>query len=1287
MSKRLKILASPISYLGCSVIIALAILLSLLRLILPQLDLEPLREDIQVLVSETAGVPVQFEQVNVKILGPHLALVLRQVDLMDEQGRETLLRVGEVRVDLDLVGSLLAGEIRLGHVELRDTRLLLVERSDGRIELQGGLTSSASGQGDLRLPFLRHSSLRLLESEFYWVKESGSVPPLRIYDIDMELRNRGREHQFILRAGLDSKSQGEIRLIADLHERGGKQLLLDGQIYLLAEGLNLAHLPAALQPAGHQVGDGALRLQLWGDVEQSRLQQVTGDWELRDLLISGGEPIQHLGLENLSAKIDWRKLPQGWRLDLNHLTLVRNSRLWPPGRYSLEWVRDRQAVRLRAGADYLSVKDVSEFAALFLAPDAEAFKVLLGLSPQGDMSRFRFALDLPDQGPPRWQTRGRLTSYRHTAWQQIPGLEGLRLEFAGGDQGGRVWLESDQFSADFGDLFRTPLQASRLKGELEWHLRPGEMLRLSSSHLYMKTPHVETLSRLDIQVPLAGGVPLLDMQTDFWNGDGAEKSRYLPTRIMPPELTDWLDRAIVGGQVTAGSFLLYGPLDRFPFTGQEGRFEVLFGVEQAVLDYMPEWPRIEEATAEVHFLNNSLKIRLYEGRLLDSQLTTGRVVIDELDRADEVQIRVSLEGPFNDAARVLGETPLKAHFERFLKQLKLGGECRLSLNFNVPLLESKPFRFNGVVDLENARLGVEQWDLALESVEGRLVIDQHKLQGQDIQARLFGESVQVNVLPQTDADGPRSRVEIALPLRVEQLQRQFPQLADYPLTGSSEARLVLDIAHAEAAETPLRLSLESELRGLAVDQPQPLGKQAGERRPLKLLFEFQADERFELQAEYGPKLKAHLAGRAEGRIERGEIVVGGAAPRLPAQPGLQVRGQLNELDLDQWMRQLSSHWQSPGHQEGLLESLDLQVEQLKLAGVEQRDAHLQITQMDDAWWLQLQSDKMDGGLRIPTVLESEPLYGRFKLWSLETSHWFADEPEAEQVSVVPSAVVDPRQLPGLNLEVEQLQINGRAFGRVEMKWSKTPDGLQLDRFALNGERLELLATGHWSRRGSRDSSAYQVTGNAANLGQLLSDLGISATIEKASLALQANLRAERSPLDLSLADLEGEFSLNVGPGSVPDVDPGMGGVIVLFSLRGLINRLTLDFSDITPGGFIFEGISGQFDLKQGNAYTENLRLESPVARIDISGRTGLKAQDYEQLVRVTPRVSSTLPLFGALALNPSVGIALMIAQPLIGEGVDRIARVEYRVSGSWDKPRFEKIERAPVAEFDETELP
>ena len=48
----------------------------------------------------------------------------------------------------------------------------------------------------------------------------------------------------------------------------------------------------------------------------------------------------------------------------------------------------------------------------------------------------------------------------------------------------------------------------------------------------------------------------------------------------------------------------------------------------------------------------------------------------------------------------------------------------------------------------------------------------------------------------------------------------------------------------------------------------------------------------------------------------------------------------------------------------------------------------------------------------------------------------------------------------------------------------------------------------------------------------------------------------------------------------------------------------------------------------------------PSVKVDITGRTGLLAKDYDQVITVIPRVSSTLPLVGALAVNPAVGVAL-----------------------------------------------
>ena len=88
-------------------------------------------------------------------------------------------------------------------------------------------------------------------------------------------------------------------------------------------------------------------------------------------------------------------------------------------------------------------------------------------------------------------------------------------------------------------------------------------------------------------------------------------------------------------------------------------------------------------------------------------------------------------------------------------------------------------------------------------------------------------------------------------------------------------------------------------------------------------------------------------------------------------------------------------------------------------------------------------------------------------------------------------------------------------------------------------------------------------------------------------------------------------------------------------------------------------------------------MDGPAAHIEIAGRTGLGAQDYDQRATVTPALSSSLPLAGAL-FGPAgigVGAALYLGQqvlPEIPRQVDRLLSREYRITGSWQDPHIEK---------------
>ena len=115
---------------------------------------------------------------------------------------------------------------------------------------------------------------------------------------------------------------------------------------------------------------------------------------------------------------------------------------------------------------------------------------------------------------------------------------------------------------------------------------------------------------------------------------------------------------------------------------------------------------------------------------------------------------------------------------------------------------------------------------------------------------------------------------------------------------------------------------------------------------------------------------------------------------------------------------------------------------------------------------------------------------------------------------------------------------------------------------------------------------------------------------------------------------------------------------------------------MTDEGLAFDTVRGDFEMRAGNAYTQNLLLKGAAVDIGVVGRTGLAAQDYDQTVVVSGNPSGPITVAGALAAGP-VGAAgaLLISQLFKGQ-LQGLARVYYRVTGSWANPTVERISAA-----------
>lgn len=165
----------------------------------------------------------------------------------------------------------------------------------------------------------------------------------------------------------------------------------------------------------------------------------------------------------------------------------------------------------------------------------------------------------------------------------------------------------------------------------------------------------------------------------------------------------------------------------------------------------------------------------------------------------------------------------------------------------------------------------------------------------------------------------------------------------------------------------------------------------------------------------------------------------------------------------------------------------------------------------------------------------------------------------------------------------------------------------------------------------------------------------------------------------SWANLNGTLHMQVHKGQLLDIEPKAGRLFGLLSFQSLPRRLSLDFTDLFGKGMAFDRIEGTFDITGGNAFTNDLHLRGPSADVAIAGRTGLAVQDYDQIVTVTPQVTESLPVAGALfgPVGIGVGAVIYLAGEIfdsITQGIGDLLQYQYTVTGSWDNPVIEKID-------------
>jgi uncharacterized protein YhdP len=108
-------------------------------------------------------------------------------------------------------------------------------------------------------------------------------------------------------------------------------------------------------------------------------------------------------------------------------------------------------------------------------------------------------------------------------------------------------------------------------------------------------------------------------------------------------------------------------------------------------------------------------------------------------------------------------------------------------------------------------------------------------------------------------------------------------------------------------------------------------------------------------------------------------------------------------------------------------------------------------------------------------------------------------------------------------------------------------------------------------------------------------------------------------------------------------------------------------------------MGGPFCAGDCQAQTDDMAITSTSMKMEVRGRIGLEARDFDQRVTVYPDVSTGVTVAATVLTGPIGGGVALLAQQIFNKPFSQIGRFSYRVTGSWDNPQVKAGEGATPA--------
>ncbi len=1246
--------------------------------LLPQIP--AYRDNIAAALSKRIGAQVEIDAIATGWLGWNPKLVLDGVRLRERGASAPAIDLPHVELVASWT-SILHADLRLRALAIDRPVLAAARDADGRLHVAGlefepGEAGSAPGL----VPWvLRQREIVVRDATLTWTDELRAAPTISIENVDLRLTAERGRHRFGARGVPPPELASPFELRGEVADPpDGDWQRASGRTYLRVDYADVGAFGAWIPlPEALAAGQGALRA--WCEFARGEATSVIADAELAGvrLALEPGRPA--MALAHVGGRVEWSAGAGERRLVGRGIAFTTaGGASQPPADFTL--VETRAASSPSGGTLEATRIDLASFAELSasLPLPARWSEAVAAAAPRGAFTEVRYRWEGDRDAPSRWSASASLAGVALSASARWPGIEGLAGSLRGDQDQGVLDLASHGVSMTLPRALGAPLRIDTIDGALRWR-HDGDRLRVDVDDLALANPDAAgTLSGHWIENP--GGPGIVDMAVTLSRGMLARLPDYVPAAI-DERARAWLKRALVGGSIAAAKAVLQGDLRDFPFERPgSGTFTISADVKGATFDYADGWPRIEALDAALHLDRLHLVADAARASVLDARIGAMHADVPDVTHA-VLALDCNASGDLAAFLRFVHASPVGGWTGQLFEPVRGSGNGRLELALSLPVHALEDTRVTGSFSLADASVdwpGVPP----LREASADVAFERGGVTRGELAARVL--------------DGPAratlERRDSVLHLAAAgngdlgRLRETFTGVQAERIEGTSDWSVEASIAP-HAFEWRAR----SSMRGASLALPAPFAKPREGEMPLTIERRMAGADRDRVTLTLGSAGRVMLQRvlAPEGAtIDRALALVGSATERPgdAQRPGLWVRAQLPELDVDPWLA-LDLGGGTPGggsrSESGLgLAGFDIASGRLTVSQRHFRDMTLSGRRDGDHWQVGVKGRNVEGDVAWYAATPEAP-NGRARVRLARLALPYEDREEAPAATA--QAAEATRAWPEIDLQAERLQWRGKEIGHLSLRAQPQGANWKISDLSLANDGGTITSQGLW-HAGHDEHTEFSARFDIKDAGVFLGHFGYADEIRAAPTTGDGTFRWPGAPSDFDINALDGELALTAGRGQFLKADPGIARLLGVLSLQSLPRRITLDFHDVFSEGFAFdEASTGRVHIDNGVMRTDEFRIAGPAAKVTIRGEVDLVQETQALEVRVQPSIATGVSAGAAMLLvaaNPLmaavVGAGTLLAQKALKDPIEQLFSYDYRISGSWTEPLVQRVGAQPL---------